>query len=327
MTQLLLAKEYLKNFIGKYEIYLKPLGKFLLAFIALSMINSSTGYMAKLDSGSIVLVAALLCSFMPTNFIVVLSALFLVAHFYALSLESALVIGMLFLVMALLYFRFAPKDTLVVVLMPMAFALKIPYILPICVGLYGTPASAVSVACGVVAYYAMHYVVLNEADLSALASEEMSARFRYVVDGVLNNRTMLVVMVTFMITVILVYALRRLSIDRSWTIAIVTGTVVQMLILLLGDLMLDTDVSIAGILIGSILAVVVAKVMEFLLFNVDYSRTEHVQFEDDEYYYYVKAVPKISLAKPEKTVKKINSASQQRRRREHSASGGSFNEI
>lgn len=40
-------------------------------------------------------------------------------------------------------------------------------------------------------------------------------------------------------------------------------------------------------------------------FNLDYSRTEKVQFEDDEYYYYVKAVPKMTVATPEKKVKKI----------------------
>lgn len=34
--------------------------------------------------------------------------------------------------------------------------------------------------------------------------------------------------------------------------------------------------------------------IEFLCFNLDYSRTEKVQFEDDEYYYYVKAVPKVN---------------------------------
>ena len=39
---------------------------------------------------------------------------------------------------------------------------------------------------------------------------------------------------------------------------------------------------------------------------MDYSRTEVVQFEDDEYYYYVKAVPKNVLATPEKKVKRIN---------------------
>ena len=46
--------------------------------------------------------------------------------------------------------------------------------------------------------------------------------------------------------------------------------------------------------------------MEFLFFSVDYSRTEHLQFEDDEYYYYVKAVPKLTVAAPDKVVKHIN---------------------
>ena len=41
-------------------------------------------------------------------------------------------------------------------------------------------------------------------------------------------------------------------------------------------------------------------------FTVDYARSENLQYEDDEYYYYVKAVPKISVSTPEKTVKRIN---------------------
>jgi disulfide oxidoreductase YuzD len=44
---------------------------------------------------------------------------------------------------------------------------------------------------------------------------------------------------------------------------------------------------------------------------VDYTRTERVQFEDDEYYYYVKAVPKNMIAEPKKTVKKIVSQKKQ----------------
>ena len=31
---------------------------------------------------------------------------------------------------------------------------------------------------------------------------------------------------------------------------------------------------------------------------LDYTAVEHVQFEDDDYYYYVKAVPKIDVAMP-----------------------------
>ena len=57
---------------------------------------------------------------------------------------------------------------------------------------------------------------------------------------------------------------------------------------------------------GSILSTGIGFLIEFLCFNLDYSRTEKVQFEDDEYYYYVKAIPKVAVTTPEKTVKKIN---------------------
>ena len=86
----------------------------------------------------------------------------------------------------------------------------------------------------------------------------------------------------------------------------IAGAMINAVILLIGDLIYDTNISVAGILIGALLAVVFGKIIEFFRFCVDYSRTEKVQFEDDEYYYYVKAVPKMSVAMSTKTVKKIN---------------------
>ena len=37
----------------------------------------------------------------------------------------------------------------------------------------------------------------------------------------------------------------------------------------------------------------VSLILEFFFYNLDFSRVERVQFEDDEYYYFVKAVPKM----------------------------------
>ena len=51
-------------------------------------------------------------------------------------------------------------------------------------------------------------------------------------------------------------------------------------------------------------------IVQFFKTVVDYSRVENTQFEDDEYYYYVKAVPKIVIAKQQKSVRKINASSQ-----------------
>ena len=49
-----------------------------------------------------------------------------------------------------------------------------------------------------------------------------------------------------------------------------------------------------------------ALVFQFFRLALDYTAVERVQFEDDDYFYYVKAVPKINLAVPERSVKKIS---------------------
>ena len=305
MTDLLVLREQLKRFYGKYEVYITPVLRFLLAFMSFSMINHAIGYMSALNSIAIVLILALLCSFLPLNFTVILAAAVSLVHLYAFSLECAVVALAVFLLMFVLYFRFSPNDTVVVLLTPLFFVLKIPYAVPIAMGLIGTPVSAVSVACGVIVYYVIGYMNESASVLNTFDAEGVVEKFRYIIDGVLGNKTMLVVVAAFTITIVVVYFIRRLSVDYAWTIAIITGALVNILFLLFGDLLFNTNVSILGLIIGSVIAALLVKVLEFMVFNVDYSRTEMVQFEDDEYYYYVKAVPKNTVATPEKRVKTI----------------------
>jgi len=278
----------------------------MLAFISLMLINGKLGFMERIDRMTIVLIAALMCSFMPMNFIIIVAAAFVLLHVYALSLECAVVVLAAFLLMFLLYFRFSPKDTAVVLLTPICFWMHIPYTIPIAIGLLGSPASAVSVACGTVAYYLIAYVNESTTTLISMEAEEITTKFRFIIDGMLDNRTMVVTAAVFAITLILVYLIRRLSVDHSWTIAIVAGSLVNIMLLLVGDLMFDTNVAIGGVILGTAAAALIATVIQFFAFNVDYGRTEKVQFEDDEYYYYVKAVPKVTVATPERKVKKIN---------------------
>ena len=306
MTTLLVARQYIKTFISKYEVYLKPLMKLVIALAAMMMLNGKIGYMHRLDSISIVLIIALMFSFMPMNFIIFVSALFMILHLYALSMECAAIMLVIFLVMFLLYFRFSPKDALVVILTPMCFALKIPYVMPLAMGLLGTPASAVSVGCGVVVSFLIGHVTDNATAIMSMDSDDMATRFRFIIDSFLDNKEMLFTIAAFAVTITVVYLIRRMSVDYAWTIAIIAGALTDVVLLLVGDLMFDTNVSFGGIIIGTIIAVLIAKVVEFFSFNLDYSRTEKVQFEDDEYYYYVKAIPKFTVSTPSRTVKRIN---------------------
>ena len=135
MTNLLVIREQLKKFYGDYEVYITPALKFLLALLSFILINSRMGYMSKIDNTAIVLVLALMCSFLPINLIIVLAAVLILLHLYAASIECAVVAAAIFLLLFLLYFRFSPKDTLTVVLTPVCFALKIPYVIPLSMGL------------------------------------------------------------------------------------------------------------------------------------------------------------------------------------------------
>ncbi len=305
MTNLLVLREQMKKIYSRYEAYITPILKFLLAFISLSMINNAIGYMSSLNNIAVVLILALMCSFLPMNLTIVISAAVTLAHLYAFSLECAVVALAIFLLLFILYFRFSPKDTIVVLLTPLCFGLKIPYVIPLTMGLVGTPASAVSVACGAIVYYVVTYMGASAAALNAFDADGVVQRFRYVIDGIIGIREMLVTLASFAATIIVVYFIRRLSVDYAWTIAMITGTLFNILCMLLGDLLYSTNVSIIGLILGSIVSVFMVKVLQFFVFNVDYSRTEMVQFEDDEYYYYVKAVPKNTVAAPEKRVKTI----------------------
>jgi len=307
MTGLLEIRERLKLIYSKTEIFLLPLVKFLLAFIVLNTLNGKMGYMTQLDNIAIVLIAALMCSFLPTGCIILFAALFSLLHMYALSMEVALVGLCMYLIMFLLFFRFSPKNSIVVILTPLLFFVKIPYVIPVAVGLICGPAAIVSVGCGIAIYYMLSAIIDNATTIKAMGSTEATAKLRLIIDGVLGNKPMLVMIAAFAITVLVVYLIRRMSVDHSWTIAMVAGVMINVVILLVGDLLYDIELSIVSVLLGSLLGLAVGKIIEFFRFCVDYSRTEKVQFEDDEYYYYVKAVPKMTVSAPTKTVKRINS--------------------
>lgn len=314
MTQLLVIREQLKRLCGKYEVYLIPVGKFLTALITFLMINGNIGYMEKLAKFPIALILALLCSFLPLNFIIVFAAVLSLAHVYALSLECAAIVGIIYMLMFLLYFRFSPKDTFVVVLTPICCVLQIPYAIPLALGLVGTPASVVSVSCGVVVYHILKYIKVSANALTALDADNIISKFKYLIDGILGNKEMFIMVIAFSVTIILVYVIRRMNIDYAWTIAMIVGGLADILILLIGDLMYTTNIPILGVILGSVLAFGVVKVIQFFVFNVDYARTERVQFEDDEYYYYVKAVPKVTISEPEVKVKKVSGRSAEERK-------------
>ncbi len=314
MKTLLEIRERLKIFLGKYDRYIYPVLKFVLALVTFLLLNSHVGFMKKLDNPGIAFVLAILCAFLPINVTVVFAAILILLHAYALSLEVFAITLVIFAIMLLLFFSTAPKFGYVLLLTPLAFVLKIPYFVPLAMGLVSAPVAAVPVACGTIVYFILHYLGLNTAMLSSAQSSTVTEKVTYLLDNVLNNKEMILTVVAFALTIVIVYMIRRLPADHSWTIAVVAGAVADAIVLLSGSLVLGISPKFVSVIIGGIVSALLALILQLTVFSLDYSRTEFVQFEDDEYYYYVKAVPKISIAVPEKKVKKINAQKTPQRR-------------
>ena len=308
MANLLVIKDRLVTSFSRFEAYIVPILKFVLTLIAMLFINSNIGFMSKLKSGLVVFVVSLLCAFLPGNFIVIVLGIVVILHMYALSLEVAVVFLLAFMIMFVVFLRFTPKDALTIVFTPICFALKIPYAVPLTLGFVGSPLSCIGVVCGVVSYYMIDYAKENADSFAALSTDPESALsgFKHIIDTLLGGDELLLMCITFALIVICVFMVKNLPVDYSWKIALGLGAAVNILIILIGCTALEVDLSIGGMIVGTIVSVIIVLVIQFFIFNVDYSRTESVQFEDDEYYYYVKAIPKMSVEAPNVEVKHIN---------------------
>ena len=53
---------------------------------------------------------------------------------------------------------------ILLIVTPLAFGLKIPYVVPLAMGLVGTPVAAIPVACGTAVYFLLHYVQHEHGD-------------------------------------------------------------------------------------------------------------------------------------------------------------------
>lgn len=294
---------------GQYEYILVPAFKFVVAFLLILTINNHIGFNLGLTNKLLGVIIALICTLLPMNFTAGIMVILVLAHLYTLSLETMIVAAVIFLLMFLLYFRFSPKDTVMILLLPLAFVAKVEYAVPVVAGLLFAPGSAVGVGFGVIVTKYLAYVEQNKA---VLGNSEIGPatvdNFRNIIDALLQNRAMWIMAAAFAAAAIVVYFIRRVETAHSWTIAIIAGNVVELFVLLFGDMQYDTKIDLGKVFLGVFLSLIVELLVEFFCFMVDYTRIENVQFEDDDYYYYVKAVPKVTVSDSLRIVKTISTS-------------------
>jgi len=306
MVALLELKEKVKKIYGMYDVYIIPGAKFLMSLISLSLINGSIGYMSKIKNPLIAVFVSILCAFLPNGFTIVCLSAFVVAHLYAASAELAVVSLCLFLLMYLLYFRFTPKSGYILIITAILCWIKLPYLVPIAIGLTSGILAVIPASFGIMVYYIIKTASEYQTAITSESASNSVQKFSFIVNSLLNNKEMILLVVAVAISILVVYAIRRLSVENAWSYAVLSGALAQFIILVVGKLAWSAKIDMIFVIIGTVLTVILGYLLQILFFSVDYKRTESVQYEDDDYYYYVKAVPKVNIVNQEVKVKRIN---------------------
>ena len=307
MDKVLVIRQRLKEFYGRFDLYILPVLKFVTMLSILLVMNSMIGYREFLTKWMIVVLVPLICCLLPWGAMTFASAAFLLGHLSALSWEATVLACAFLFLAAMVHYLFLPGYSLVIALIPVAFVLKIPYVVPLVLGLIGGATSFIPAGFGVFAYYFLTCIQKNAGFLSdSTVSADSLQRFTQVMTALKDNSLMFLTAAAFCIMTLLVYGIRKLSADYAPYIALAVGGIANILIFLAGGFMLNVSIPYVNVFVGSLVSIFFAFLVLFWVVTVDYSRTEYIQYEDDEYVYYVKAIPKITVTRPDVKVQEIN---------------------
>ena len=306
MMPLLVFRERVKNFYQRNDIYITPVIKFIFAFIAFQTINREIGYNSRIESLPIVLALSLLSAFTPSSIMVLLATLIAVGHVYFRSPILSIIISILLLIIYFLFARFTPQLGYVILAIPILYFLKIPYAMPILLGIISTPIAIIPTACGVIIYFVFQIIKTAITMQVNTSVEDILQLYTFVIDSLADNKQMIMSIVIFGLILMVVYYVRRMKFDYAFEISIAAGALTSILGFLISDLIFKQSEQIFSMILGTIVSAGIVYLIHFFKLTLDYSGVEHVQFEDDVYYYYVKAVPKVTVTTPQMKVKHIN---------------------
>ena len=318
MNKIYEIREQIKAIYNAYSLFINPILKFILTLSALLILNSKIGYMNILTNIAVVMVIALISVFLPVTGTALILSVVIAGNLYGLSLIAAAVVLFIFVLMYLVFFRFTPRYAIVLIIVPVLMFIGLPYVVPIIGALVSTPIIIIPIVLALIVYFILSTISMNAAELLILSKEDPITMVKVMLLDALKNEALIVLIVAVVAVVVAVYVVRRLSIDYAPYIAIAAGVLLNLVIMLVGSIRFDLapHMTLVSIIVGSLLSALISVIAHFFIITVDYARTEFVQYEDDDYYYYVKAIPKIKVSAPEISVKRINAQKAKRIKRD-----------
>lgn len=310
MMTLLVLKSRMKTFYEKHYTIMRIVWKSIIVFLALFLITGHLGYSKVLSNWLLLVAGALFCGFMPD----ITSAGILFFVYFWEILQVSPVLGIVLLITVLIYFLMMGRVThgqeYMILLIPVLSYLNMEFAVPLIAALFVSPIMLPAAAMGILFRHLLdamvEYINVSASSADAASTPDVVwMPLQYVIDCLGRDTMLFISVITALVTFLVVYTIRRSQIRRSSQIAILAGGLVSMMILLIANISLDLGLNPFFYTLYIIAGMIAAYVVQFFHMTLDYHGTRKLQFEDDEYYYYVTAIPKYKVAVVDKVVTRI----------------------
>lgn len=304
MQRLLSFREKIKSSLDKHSRIFYFIGKFIGAMIMFSVINQMFGHTKILTQPSFDIFLSVVCALIPLSYSFVI---FIVMECVQLINVSTDVFLLFFVVMLLFYFIYNRSFMQYGYLAIMTFVLlatKLSVLVPIFAGIYAGALGIPPMLIGIFVYY--YAVTLDDALLEITKSVDTKPLYQMVLDSMITNKELYLCIFCFIITLLIASQIYRMRVNYAWILSIPIAGVIHAILYLYGCFLLEIESSISDTIFSFLVSVIILEIIQFFRGLVDYTRVENLQFEDDDYYYYVKAVPKIKMQEEDINVKQIN---------------------
>ena len=284
MNGFIRIRDGIRQFVLSREMLFIKLWNALVALVGLICIKNNFGYQKTVSQAWFCLLVAVVCAFLPMQGVSIVLMLVILIDLSALSLQAAIVALGLIIIGYLICAYFRSRNTYNMVTVPVLYSFNCPFVMTLGTGLMANLNELCSILCGTVLSFYLHIIKNNSASILDETTE--FSILTLLKEQVLMNKMFYFLIVATTAMFLVVYLFRSASIKMSWLIADVAGVVIEFTIMLAGYLLTSQRSEIPNLIIGNIVVLLVGIFLNYFVLDLDYSRIEKVQFEDDDYYYY-----------------------------------------
>lgn len=305
--QLLRVKQKTVQLYRTYERWIIALSKLIGMCLILTWINQTVGSIALLTKFYVVIGIGVLAMMLPSRYMIFLMMAIVTAHLVKLNLIMGGICALICLATYIFVIRLYPKESILIIVMMLAYHFKVELAVPMIIALCGTLSGLIPVVSGIV------LVNIGTLGVSALKSGTLTNDPVQVIEYVLTtlskniigNSMFFTSVIVAIVVYFTVYIIKKQAMDYAPYIAICVGGVMNLLGFLCAIIFLEVEVNVGAVLGVTLFGVVVCVLIQYFSWPADYGRAEVVQFEDESNYYYVKVVPKILPASTKGPVEQV----------------------